>query len=148
MNPASDSDLPVLSADFPTSAWGLERLLSHSLELRSHHRYALHPIEAAVQHLRAQAHGPCDEGHGELRFEQAEAHYRAGAQGLRLSEVPQLPQQIRELSRLSAVDRAGRKAIREWAEAIPLAPTARPIAAQGNALGTGPQTIRSPERAV
>lgn len=95
---------------------GFERLLSQALELRSQYRYALHPVEAVVQHFRAPADSSCQQGHGELRFEQAEAHYRAGAQRLRLSEIPQLPQQLRELSRLSAVDRAGRKALRLWAE--------------------------------
>jgi len=97
-------------------AGGFERLLSQALELRSQHRYALHPVEAIVQHFRAQADSPCQQGNGELRFEQAEAHYRAGAQGLRLSEIPQLPRQLRELSRLSTVDRVGRKALRQWAE--------------------------------
>jgi hypothetical protein len=97
-------------------AGGFERLLSKALELRSQHRYALHPVEAVVQHFRAQADSPCQQGNGELRFEQAEAHYRAGAQGLRLSEIPQLPRQLRELSRLSTVDRVGRKALRQWAE--------------------------------
>lgn len=97
-------------------AAGFERLLSQALQLLSQHRYALHPVEAVVQHFRAQADSSCQQGHGELRFEQAEAHYRAGAQGLRLSEIPQLPQQLRELSRLSAVDRAGRKVLRLWAE--------------------------------
>jgi hypothetical protein len=93
-----------------------ERLLSQALELRSQHRYAIHPVEAVVQPFRAEADIPYQQGHGELRFEQAEAHYRSGAQGLRLSEIPQLPRQLRELSRLSPVDRAGRKALRQWAE--------------------------------
>jgi hypothetical protein len=95
---------------------GCERLLSQALEPRSQHRYALRPIEAVVQHFRTQADSPCQQGHGELRFEQAEAHYRAGAQGLRLSEIPQLPRQFRELSRVFTVGRAGRKALRQWAE--------------------------------
>ena len=98
------------------SAGGLDQLISQALELRSNFRYALHPIEAVVQYHRAKADLPCDEGHGGLRFEQAEAHYRAGAQGLRLSEIPQLPQQLRELSRLAQVDHAGRRTLRKWAE--------------------------------
>jgi len=97
---------------------GFERLLSQALELRSQYRYALHPVEAIVQPFRAEADSPCQQGHGELRFEQAEAHYRAGAQGLRLSEIPQLLRQLRELSRLSTVDRAGRKALRQWAQSL------------------------------
>lgn len=116
MSPAPDSDLPAPSLPFPSTAGVFQRLLSHALELRSHRHYALHPVEAVVQTFRAPADIPCQQGHGELRFEQAEVHYRAGAQGLRLPEIPQLPQQLRELGRLSAVDRAGRKALRAWAE--------------------------------
>jgi len=104
MNPAPDSDLPCL--------------ISQALELRSLNHYALHPIEAVVQYHRVLAEIPGEKGHGGLNFEQAEAHYRAGAQGLRLSEIPQLPQQIRELSRLALVDRAGRKTLRRWAEIL------------------------------
>lgn len=94
----------------------LSRLTYQAFELRTCHRHALHPVEAALQYHRAQADIPGEESHGGCGFEQAEAHYRAGAQGLRLSEIPQLPQQLRELSRLGPVDRAGRKALRQWAE--------------------------------
>lgn len=90
-------------------------LTRQAFELRSLGRYALHPIEAALQYHRA-----CSEETGApsdvaVSFEQAESVYRAGAQGLRLSEIPQLPQQLRELSRLSVVDRAGRRTLRQWA---------------------------------
>jgi hypothetical protein len=94
-------------------------LLSAAFQLRSRQRYALHPVEAALQYHRAAAEIPGEQGHGGCDFEQAEAHYRAGAQGLRLPEIPQLPQlpqQLRELSRLSPVDRAARKALRQWVE--------------------------------
>lgn len=91
-------------------------LTLQAFQLRSQHRHALHPIEAALQYHRADAEIPGEEGHGGCGFEEAEAHYRAGAQGLRLSEIPQLAQQLRELSRLGPVDRAGRKALRKWAE--------------------------------
>lgn len=91
-------------------------LTLQAFQLRSQHHHALHPIEAALQYHRADAEIPGEEGHGCLGFEQAEAHYRAGAQGLRLPEIPQLAQQLRELSRLGPVDRAGRKALRKWAE--------------------------------
>ena len=90
-------------------------LTLQAFQLRSSQRYALHPIEAALQYHSASAQGTgatCDDAVG---FEQAEGHYRAGTQGLRLSEIPQLPQQLRELSRLSFIDRAGRKALRKWA---------------------------------
>ncbi|RPJ32106.1 MAG: hypothetical protein EHM17_14080, partial [Verrucomicrobiaceae bacterium] len=94
----------------------LADLTLQAFQLRSQYRYALHPVEAAFQYHRAEAEIPGEEGHGGSGFEQAEAHYRAGTQGLRLPEIPQLPQQLRELSRLGPVDRAGRKAIRKWAE--------------------------------
>jgi hypothetical protein len=94
----------------------LAELTLQAFQLRSQHHYALHPVEAALQYHRAEAEIRGEEGHGGFGFEQAEAHYRAGAQGLRLSEIPQLPQHLRELSRLSPVDRAGRKALRNWAE--------------------------------
>lgn len=106
---------------FPTSAdrdagSHLQALTIQAFQLRSQHRYALHPIEAALQHHRANAEITGQEGHGGICFEEAETHYRAGAQGLRLPEIPQLPQQLRELSRLSPLDRAGRKSLRIWAE--------------------------------
>jgi hypothetical protein len=92
-------------------------LTRQAFQLRSQHRYAIHPIEAALQYHRAEAEIPGEKGHGDFGFEEAEAHYRAGAQGLRLPEIPQLPQQLRELSRLGPIDRAGRIALRKWAEA-------------------------------
>lgn len=91
-------------------------LTLQAFKLRSQGHYAIHPIEAALQYLRAPADITGDEGDGEFDFKQAETHYRAGAQGLRLSEIPQLPQQIRELTRLGPIDRAGRHALRKWAE--------------------------------
>lgn len=98
------------------SPLGLRALTVQAFQLRSRNQYALHPIEAALQYHRAEADIPGEESHGGLGFEAAEAHYRAGAQGIRLPEIPQLPHQLRELSRLAAVDRAGRKVLRKWAE--------------------------------
>ena len=93
-----------------------QSLTVQALQLRSQGRYAIHPIEAAFRHHRATAEGLGEAGDCGLGFAAAESHYRRGAQGLRLSEIPQLPQQLRELSRLGGVDRAGRKALRKWAE--------------------------------
>ena len=107
---------PGGSADDFGSTPLLVGLTLQAFQLRSQHRHALHPVEAAIQYHRAQAEISGQEGHGGDGFAEAEAHYRAGAQGLRLSEIPQLPQQLRELSRLGPVDRAGRKALRKWAE--------------------------------
>ncbi len=107
---------PGGSADGLGSASPLHSLTLQAFRLRSKYCYALHPVEATLQYLRAPAEIPGQEGHGSCGFTEAEAHYRAGTQGLRLSEIPQLPQRLRELSRLTAVDRAGRKSLRKWAE--------------------------------
>ena len=119
--PVPEPDLPPTRPRTPVeessaSPSGIAALISRALELRSHSHYALHPVEAVIQYHRDPAENPGAESHGGLDFEQAEANYRAGAQGLRLSEIPQLPQQLRELSRLVAVDRAGRKTLRQWVE--------------------------------
>jgi hypothetical protein len=111
--PSSSSHLPPAGTGDGTAPV-LSVLTLQAFQLRSQHRHALHPVEAALQYHGASAEGsgaPCDAAIG---FEQAESHYRAGTQGLRLSEIPQLPQQLRELSRLAVVDRAGRKALRKW----------------------------------
>lgn len=94
----------------------IQALTVHAFQLRSQGRYAIHPIEAAFRHHRATAEGLGEAGDCDLGFAAAESHYRRGAQGLRLPEIPQLPQQLRELSRLGVLDRAGRKALRKWAE--------------------------------
>lgn len=99
-----------------SSPTALHGLIVQAMELRSNHLYAIHPVEATLQYHRAAAEISGKEGHGSVGFEEAETHYRAGTQGLRLSEIPQLPQQLRELSRLAGLDRYGRKALRKWAE--------------------------------
>jgi hypothetical protein len=114
-DPAS-SRTPTGLGDGADSVPALPVLTLQAFQLRSQHRHALHPVEAALQYHRAQAEISGEEGHGGFGFEAAEAHYRAGAQGVRLPEIPQLAQQLRELSRLGPVDRAGRKALRKWAE--------------------------------
>ena len=94
--------------------WEANSLTLQAFQLRYQSHHALHPVEAALQYHRAAAQdsrAPCDAAVG---FEQAEGIYRTGAQGLRVSEIPQLPQQLRELSRLSVLDTAGRKALRKW----------------------------------
>lgn len=91
-------------------------LTYQAFTIRSHGRYARYPVETALQHLRAQAEALGEEGDGGIDFARVEGVYREGAQGLRLSEIPKLPENIRELSRLRAVDQAGRKALRIWVE--------------------------------
>lgn len=94
----------------------LPALTIQAFQLRSKHRYALHPIETSLQYHRAEAEIFGEKSNEDRDFEAAEAYYRAGTQGIRLSEIPQLAQQLRELSRLASIDRAGRKALRKWAE--------------------------------
>ena len=114
-NPKRPQGLDGLN-DSSINTQSLRDLTLQAFELRSNHQYALHPVEAVVQYFCAQAAGLGQKSNSSIYFEQAEAQYRTGAQGLRLSEIPQLPQQLRELTRLVAVDRAGRKALRLWAE--------------------------------
>ncbi len=116
MFPSEPIPSPLPSPGGAGDGLALSGLTLQAFQLRSSHRYALHPVEAALQYHRATAEIPGEEGHGGCGFAEAEAHYRAGAQGLRLSEIPQLPQQLRELSRFAALDRAGRKSLRKWAE--------------------------------
>ena len=89
-----------------------DELTAQAFRFRKEGRYAAHPVEAALQYHCAQAEKSGSQSHGGLDFESAEILYRAGAQGLRLSEIPELPQSIPELSRLGAVDRAARSGLR------------------------------------
>jgi len=91
-------------------------LTAQAFQLRSLQRYARHPIETALQHLRAHTEALGEEGNGGADFQRVEGIYRSGAQGLRLSEIPKLPESLRELSRIGVVDRAGRKVLRKWVE--------------------------------
>ena len=89
-----------------------DELTAHAFRFRKEGKYASHPVEAALRYHRSQAQKSGPESHGGFDFESAEILYRAGAQGLRLSEIPELPQSIPELSRLGAVDRAARSGLR------------------------------------
>jgi hypothetical protein len=91
-------------------------LTLQAIALRKSSFYASHPVEAALRYHSAQAETPGEAGDDSFDFESAESLYRAGAQGLRLSEIPQLPQNLRELSRLGALDRAARTRLRRWVE--------------------------------
>lgn len=92
-------------------------LTEQALRLRSKDRYALHPVETSLRHHRAEPQTPGEKGDGSFDFESAESLYRAGTQGLRLSKIPQFPEHLRELSRLTALDREGCTYLRRWVEA-------------------------------
>lgn len=77
----------------------LPGLSRQAFQHRSAQLYALHPVETALPYHGASAEGPGASGHASVGFEQAEGIYRAGTQGLRLSEIPQLPKQLRKVSR-------------------------------------------------
>ena len=93
-----------------------EFLTAQAFDLRCNWRYAAHPVETVLQHFRSQAESLGEEGDGGADFQRVESIYRSGAQGLRLSEIPELPKNLRELSRLATVDRAGRTILRRWVE--------------------------------
>lgn len=95
----------------------LAALTRQALEARIQCSYARHPVHPAVDRFRDGFPSPGSEGVACLDFESAEGVYRSGAQGVRLSQVPQLPESVAQLSRLSGVDQAGRRAIRSWIEA-------------------------------
>ena len=75
-----------------------DELTAQAFRFRKKGRYTAHPVEAALRYHCAQAEKSGAESHGGLDFESAEVLYRAGAQGLRLSEIPQLPQSIPEIA--------------------------------------------------
>jgi hypothetical protein len=79
-----------------------DELMAHAFRFRKEGKYAANPIEAALRYHRSQAEKSGPESHGGFDFESAEVLYRASAQGLRLSEIPQLPQSLAELGRLGA----------------------------------------------
>ncbi len=92
-------------------------LTRQALQLRFQHRYARHPIENTLLTLRHLVGDQGEEGHDSLGFQSAEGIYRAGAQGLHVSENPQLPESLVQLPRLRILDKTGRKSLRLWVEA-------------------------------
>ena len=75
-----------------------DELTAQAFRFKKENKYAAHPIEAALRYHCAQAEKSGSQSHSGLDFESAEVLYRASAQGLRLSEIPQLPQSLAELS--------------------------------------------------
>ena len=102
----------------PSSGSGRPSALTFgALQLRYSHRYAAHPVENTLRYFGALLGSPSEESHGGLDFQSAEGIYRAGAQGLPLPEIPQLPQSVVELTRLRSHDQDARRHLRLWAEA-------------------------------
>lgn len=95
----------------------IRALTAQSFKLRLQNRYASHPIAKTLRTLRALTGAPGEEGNRGLHFQAAEGIYRAGAQGLPLSQVPELPQTLAAVSRLRVLDRTGRSHLRRWVEA-------------------------------
>jgi hypothetical protein len=102
---------PPSSASGPPSPLTLQ-----ALQLRHSHRYAAHPVENTLRFFGDFLGSPGAESHGGLDFQSAEGIYRAGAQGVPLPQVPQLPQSLVELTRLRSLDQAARRHLRVWAE--------------------------------
>jgi hypothetical protein len=94
-----------------------EALTREAFRRRVLGRYAAHPTEAALQYHRTRSEGDGAQGHAADDFSAAEGLHRTGTQGIPLLESPLLAEKLAGLSRLSAVDRAGRTEVRQWAEA-------------------------------
>lgn len=95
----------------------LASLTRQALQLRLRGRYAVHPLETLLAHYRARFGAGGAQSDDGLGFESAEGIYRGGAQGLPLSALPKLPESVLELGRLRECDAAGRRRLRDWAEA-------------------------------
>ena len=95
----------------------LSALTLGALQLRYSHRYAVHPVENTLRTFGALLGSPGEESHSGFDFQSAEGIYRAGAQGLPLPQIPQLPQSVVELTRLRSHDQEARRHLRLWAEA-------------------------------
>jgi len=109
-----------------------DELTAQAFRFRKEGKYAAHPIEAALRYHRSQAEKSGAESHGGFDFESAEVLYRASAQGLRLSEIPQLPQSLAELSRLGALDRAARSGLHRHISALKKFPFWEPFSCHTN----------------
>ena len=108
-------DLPSKSPErlfVPRTSPPLAALTRHDLEARLANRYDRYPVQSTLDRFRACFPGSDPSGVDCVGFESAEGIYRAGAQGLCLPQVPQLPESVAQLSRLSVVDQAGCKALR------------------------------------
>ncbi|MFZ9938100.1 MAG: hypothetical protein ACO3JG_13735, partial [Luteolibacter sp.] len=68
--------LPGGSCSGSSPSPDLASLTLHAFQLRSQHRHALHPIEAALQYHRATTQGHGAQSHATVGFEQAESIYR------------------------------------------------------------------------
>jgi len=92
-------------------------LTRQALNNRLQGRYARHPVQFSLERYQRSVPHQGSQGFRCVHFPSAEGIYRAGAQGLRLSEVPILPQSVAQLSRLGVMDKAGRAALWAWIQA-------------------------------
>ena len=91
-------------------------LTQQALQLRISRKYARFPVQYCCQQLYRGFPPSGEESVDCVDFQAAEGVYRAGSQGLQLSEIPELPQSLIQLSRLRVIDKAGRAKLRDWAE--------------------------------
>lgn len=91
-------------------------LTQQAFQIRLSGRYARFPIQHCHQQLCREFSSSGEKGVDCFDFQAAEGVYRAGGQGVQLSEIPKLPQSLIQLSRLSIIDKAGRAKLRAWAE--------------------------------
>ena len=86
---------------------GSDRLLRElrgAFPLKNQNHHDTHPIKNTLPALRALARAAGEKGNGGFDFQSAESINRAGAQGLPLSQIPQLPQSRHELRRNGATE--------------------------------------------
>lgn len=75
------------------------QISTETFQLRNQNCYADHSIENGLRPRCAFTGAPSEESYGGFDFQSAESIDRAGAEGLPLSQIPQLPQTRQELSR-------------------------------------------------
>ena len=108
---------PSASPFIPASPGSLEARTRQALNNRLQGLYARHPVQFSLERYQRSVPHQGSQGFRCVHFPSAEGIYRAGAQGLRLPEVPILPQSVAQLSRLGVMDKAGRAALRAWIQA-------------------------------
>jgi len=108
----------VLNPFVPLPASDIAALTEQALQIRLANKYARFPVQLCFRLLGRDVASSGEEGLDCLDFQAAEGIYRAGAQGLPVSQIPQLPQSLVQISRLSVIDQAGRTNLRRWVEGI------------------------------
>jgi hypothetical protein len=108
----------VFNPSVPLPASDIAALTEQALQIRLENKSARFPVQLCFRLLGRDVASFGEEGVDCLDFQAADGIYRAGAQGLPVSQIPQLPQSLVPISRLSVVDQAGRTSLLRWVEGI------------------------------